>query len=62
VRVDAELWPDRDWRPWQGVRRRPLSFGTVVCPETDVVEFLEDRRDALLDVLSKMQDKIEAGA
>jgi len=39
----------------------PMSFGTVFRTEDDVVEFLRHTKDALVDVLSKMKDKIEFG-
>jgi hypothetical protein len=39
----------------------PMSFGTVFRTEGDVVEFLKDTQDALVDVLRKLKDKIEFG-
>lgn len=39
----------------------PMSFGAIFRTSEDVVEFLKDTSDALLDVLAKMKDKIEFG-
>ncbi len=39
----------------------PMSFGTVFKTREDIVELLRSAYDAFLDVLSKMQDKLEFG-
>jgi hypothetical protein len=39
----------------------PMSFGAIFRTADDVVEFMKDTADALLDVLAKMKDKIEFG-
>jgi hypothetical protein len=39
----------------------PMSFGTVFKTREDIVELLRSAYDAFLDVLTKMQDKLEFG-
>ena len=39
----------------------PMSFGTIFKTREDIVELLRSAYDAFLDVLSKMQDKLEFG-
>ena len=45
----------------QGFTPVPMSFGTVFSSEDSVKEFMTDTYDALLDVLNKMQGKLEYG-
>ena len=45
----------------QGFTPVPMSFGTVFSSEESVKEFMTDTYDALLDVLKKMQGKLEYG-
>ena len=39
----------------------PMSFGTVFKTREDIVELLRSAYDAFIDVLTKMQDKLEFG-
>ncbi|MGI8422957.1 MAG: GvpL/GvpF family gas vesicle protein [Chloroflexota bacterium] len=45
----------------QGFTPVPMSFGTLFSSEESVNEFMADTYDALLDVLKKMQGKLEYG-
>jgi hypothetical protein len=45
----------------QGFTPVPMSFGTVFSSEESVKEFMTDTYDALLDVLKKMEGKLEYG-
>ena len=45
----------------EGFTPVPMSFGTVFSSEESVKEFMTDTYDALLDVLKKMQGKLEYG-
>ena len=39
----------------------PMSFGTVFRTREDIIELLRSAYDAFIDVLTKMQDKLEFG-